>query len=104
MVVWEGSHEVMRAAFAEAFAGAPPQDWPQIDITDRYHAARRACFDALPRLELTADVGESYLVHRLALHGVAPWRGPEDAPPRVVAYFRPAPEPAAAPDWALAAP
>lgn len=104
MVVWEGSHHVMRAAFAAAFAGVPPQDWPMVDVTEAYQAARRRCFETLPRVELTARPGEAYLVHRLALHGVAPWTAPADAPSRTIAYFRPPPGPDAAPDWLVQAP
>lgn len=104
MVVWEGSHDVMRGAFADAFRGVAPQHWPRVDVTDAYHAARRRCFETLPRVELPARRGEAYLVHRLALHGVAPWRADEAAAPRAVAYFRPDAGPDAAPNWALSSP
>ncbi|MEM8755747.1 MAG: hypothetical protein AAGF90_22550, partial [Pseudomonadota bacterium] len=73
LVVWEGSHEVMRAALREAFGDAPPETWPEIDVTDAYQAARRRCFETLRRVEVPARPGEAYLIHRLALHGVAPW-------------------------------
>jgi hypothetical protein len=38
-----------------------------------------------------AQPGEAVLVHRLALHGVAPWQKGATAPPegRMIAYFRP---------------
>lgn len=94
MTVWEGSHEVMRAALIRAYAGVPPRDWAAHDITDAYQTARRVCFDTLKRVELTAQVGEAYLIHRLALHGVAPWAAEADGGDtgetrRAIAYFRP---------------
>ena len=89
-VVWEGSHEIMREAFARALSGVAPEDWAKRDITEAYHAARRKVFAECPRIEITAAPGECYLVHRLALHGMARWRGDDTmAPPRIVVYFRP---------------
>lgn len=101
MVVWPGSHAVMRAAFATALAGVDPADWRRVDVTDAYQAARRRCLETLPRLELPARTGEAYLIHRLAVHGVAPWTAGPDAQSRPVAYFRPAPPPGMAGDWWL---
>lgn len=91
LVVWEGSHEVMRAALAEALAPHDPGDWGRIDITDAYHAARRRVFETCRRVPLHAGPGEAYLLHRLALHGIAPWSETATAPDdgRVIAYFRP---------------
>jgi hypothetical protein len=91
LVVYEGSQDIMRAAFRDLFHGAAPEDWPQIDATEAYQAARRACFDSCRRVEVRARPGEAILVHRLALHGIAPWaEGAEAAPEgRAIAYFRP---------------
>lgn len=89
-VVWEGSHEVMRQALGAALGDAPPERWGDIDLTDAYQAARRTCFETCRRVLLYGRPGESYLVHRLALHGVAPWTaGPKASEARAVAYFRP---------------
>lgn len=90
MVIWEGSHQVMRRAFREVLTG-PPADWSQVDVTEAYQAARRLCFETCPRVEVHAQPGEAYVFHRLALHGVAPWRAGATAPDagRVIAYFRP---------------
>lgn len=88
MTVWEGSHEVMRDALTQAYSGVAPADWAQHDITDAYQAARKTCFATLPRVEVRAKVGEAYLIHRLALHGVAPWDA-EAGERRAIAYFRP---------------
>ncbi len=99
MVVWEGSHEIMRAVFAERLQGVAPADWGGVDLTDIYQAARRRCFDSCPRVTIHAQPGEAYLIHRLALHGVAPWGADAVAPPegRMIAYFRP--ELPAIADW-----
>ena len=89
--VWEGSHEIMRTAFAEAFGDTPPDAWGEVDLTEIYKAARRDVFARCARVTLPAQPGEAVLVHRLALHGVAPWQEGAEAPPegRMIAYFRP---------------
>ena len=91
LVVWEGSHEIMRAAFAAAFRDRPPEAWRTVDVTEIYQAARREVFESCTRVEVSAAPGEAYVVHRLALHGVAPWAEGEPAGPdgRMIAYFRP---------------
>lgn len=91
LVVWEGSHEVMRAALREALEDYPPEDWGGVDVTEAYKAARRACFETCRRVTLPAAPGEALLLHRLTLHGVAPWQEGAKAPPagRMIAYFRP---------------
>jgi len=90
-VVWEGSHEIIREAFRARFAGLDPARWGGEDVTEAYHAARRRVFDACPRVEVRARPGEAYVVHRLALHGIAPWAEGATAGPdgRMIAYFRP---------------
>ena len=91
LVVWEGSHEVLRVALREAFAGHPVEDWGDVDVTEAYQAARARVFKTCRRVELPSQPGEAILVHRLCLHGVAPWmegaRAPEEG--RIIAYFRP---------------
>ena len=90
-VVWEGSHDIMRRAFADAFHNIDPRDWGDVDVTEIYHAARREAFETCRRVEITARPGEAYVVHRLALHGVAPWHDGAPAGPdgRMIAYLRP---------------
>ncbi len=86
LVVWEGSEAVvarhLRAAHGAVGIGT--------DVTEAYHAARREVFETCRRVELRARPGEATLVHRLAVHGVAPWEG-DEAPEegRAIAYFRP---------------
>ncbi|MFM7334315.1 MAG: hypothetical protein ACKO1H_07870 [Tabrizicola sp.] len=91
LTVWEGSHEVLRAAFLEVLRPHPPSLWGDIDITDAYQQARRDVFATCRRIELPARPGEATLLHRLTLHGVARWKADDTAPPegRMIAYFRP---------------
>lgn len=91
LVVWEGSHEILRAALRAAVGDTAPEGWGDFDLTEAYTAARRRVFEMCPRLELPARPGEATLLHRLALHGVAPWGAEATAPAegRIVAYFRP---------------
>ena len=90
-VVWEGSHEVIRETFAEQFQDVPAEQWGEIDITGVYHEVRRRIFGLCKRVEIYARPGEAYLVHRLALHGVAPWQRTASATAdgRMICYFRP---------------
>ena len=103
LVVWEGSHELMRSAFSEVFKDLPPEAWGDVDVTDTYQAARRLAFETCERVEIAAQPGEAYLVHRLALHGVAPWADGATAGPdgRMICYFRP--EMGGPEDWLRAA-
>jgi hypothetical protein len=91
LVVYEGSHEIMRRAFRRAFDGIGQARWGEIDVTDAYQAARRHCFETCPRAEIALRPGAAVLVHRLALHGIAPWAEGATAPPegRAIAYLRP---------------
>jgi hypothetical protein len=91
LVVWEGSHEVVRRALAAVLRPHPVADWPGIDLTDAYHAARREVFAQCRRVALPVRPGEALLLHRLVLHGMAPWAEGASAAPegRINAYFRP---------------
>lgn len=91
LVVWEGSPAIVRAAFARAFAGHRPEVWADLDLTGIYAAARARVFATCPRRVVTAGPGQAVLMHRMAIHGVAPWADGATAPPegRMVAYFRP---------------
>ncbi|MEM6579030.1 MAG: hypothetical protein AAF678_11100 [Pseudomonadota bacterium] len=91
LTIWEGSHLIMRGVFEGALASTPQDQWDNTDLTEIYQAARRDVFDTCRRVTVPAQPGEAYLVHRLALHGVAPWeegaKAPEDG--RMIVYFRP---------------
>jgi len=91
LVIWERSHRIMCQAFETAFAGQAAETWSQVDITDAYTRARAEVFETCKRVTVHAFPGESYLMHRLTLHGVAPWAAQATAPKegRMIAYFRP---------------
>ncbi|QGX98795.1 hypothetical protein EI983_11145 [Roseovarius faecimaris] len=91
LVVWDGSHHIMRALFHEVLADLPESAWADTDLTARYQEARREVFDTCARIELPARPGEATLIHRHTLHGVAPWGQGAEAEPagRMIAYFRP---------------
>ena len=91
LVVWQGSHLILQEALREALAPHPPETWGDVDVTQAYTAARRRIFDTCPRIALPVRPGEATLLHRLTLHGVAPWEAGAIAPPegRIIAYFRP---------------
>jgi hypothetical protein len=95
LVVWEGSHLVMQEMFAQVFAGIPEIQWGEVDLTEAYHAARKRCFETCRRVAVHAQPGESYVIHKFALHGVAPWMGDDaSSGSRMIAYFRPLQQPA----------
>ncbi|MBN1238905.1 MAG: hypothetical protein JXB36_10410 [Gammaproteobacteria bacterium] len=100
LVVFEGSHEIVRRALRARLGSVPPRRWADEDVTDAYVAARRECFDTCRRVPVHARPGEAYLIHRLALHGVAPWAAGVEGE-RVIAYFRPNPFAGATPEWWL---
>lgn len=89
LVVWEGSHHILREGLRGALAPHPPDTWPDIDITDAYTAARSLALRTCERVALPARPGEATLIHRLALHGVAPWADGAQAGDRIIAYLRP---------------
>lgn len=91
LVVWEGSHIIMRRALRAALSRYNPGDWSKVDVTEAYGQARREVFETCKRVMIEAGPGEAYLLHRLALHGVAPWDEGASAGPdgRMIAYFRP---------------
>ncbi len=91
LVIWERSHRIIAGAFAKAFAGIAPEAWGDEDVTDIYKAARTEVFETCKRVEVPLSVGESVLLHRHVIHGVAPWsEGAKAAPEgRAIAYFRP---------------
>ena len=101
LVLWEGSHHAVKKAFESRFKGIAPQSWWQEDVTQAYVEVRNTIFESCDRIEITAQPGEAYLIHRLALHGIAPWQNTtlSEDEGRMVCYFRP---PASEPqDWLL---
>ncbi len=90
-VVWERSHEMIRATFRALFQGIPAHKWRNVDASEEYWSARREIVSKCERVEIPARPGEAYLVHRLALHGMAPWAScaTSGADGRMIVYFRP---------------
>jgi hypothetical protein len=88
LVVWPGSHVAIGQALRAAVGDADPGD---VDLTEAYHAARRAVFDSITPRRIEAAPGQGILLHRHLLHGVAPWEVGSEGPPdgRAIAYFRP---------------
>ena len=90
-VVWENSHTIIQQRLRERFSEVPVQDWHNEDISQAYIQARREVFTVCDRKEIYAQPGESFAVHRLAVHGMAPWakHASSDSSGRMIAYFRP---------------
>ena len=91
LVVWEGSHLVLQAALKLALSDHPPHHWGDVDVTHAYQAARAQIFQTCRRVEVPIVMGQATLLHRLTLHGVAPWAAGVACPAdgRIIAYFRP---------------
>ena len=87
VVVWEGSHHIMRVFLQAELGDLPPEKWATRDLSDAYAAARREVFATCPQREITTNIGEAYILHRFAVHGVMPWGN--GTTPRAVIYFRP---------------
>ncbi|MEO0428708.1 MAG: hypothetical protein AAF160_14835 [Pseudomonadota bacterium] len=88
--LWEGSHDVMRAAFRTRLAGVPRELWGKEDLTEAYTSARRTVFETCRRVTISVEPGAAYIAHRLSLHGVAPWTAEASAEAwRPILYFRP---------------
>ncbi len=85
LTVLDGSHRLI----GQAFRAARPT--PDTDLTDLYAATRRRAFDSCPRRALPLPPGGAVLLHRMTLHGVAPWAEGARADPdgRIIAYVRP---------------
>jgi len=90
-VVWRGSHLIMQRAIAAVLRDIPEPLWPQTDLTEVYQQTRREVFERCQRVELHVPRGSCYLIHRFALHGVAPWvaREGDNKALRPVVFFRP---------------
>lgn len=91
LVVWEGSHKIIRRALAPLFDGKSKAEARTTDVTEAYQTARREVFASCPVRRLSSRPGEALLLHRLCLHGIAPW-GPQATAARegrMTAYFRP---------------
>ncbi len=57
--LWQGSHRHMGKVFTEALANKAQAEWPGIDLTEAYQAARREVFASLPEGGLANEAGGS---------------------------------------------
>ena len=91
LVVWEGSHLILRAALQKALSGVAPARMGETDLTAPYRAARAEVFARCRRVEVPVFPGQATLLHRMTIHGVAPWGAGAQAPEagRMIAYLRP---------------
>ena len=91
LVIWEGSHEVIRSRLQQELENLPAENWNTVDLTDVYQQVRKEIFDHCERTTVHALPGEAIVMHRLAIHGVAPWKEGAwcDDIGRMICYFRP---------------
>lgn len=89
LVVWQGSHRIFQDMFRERLGDLPPNEWPSVDFTDIYQQTRKRVFDECERVEVIAQPGQAVVMHRMVLHGVAPWTAGDNPLGRRIAYFRP---------------
>jgi hypothetical protein len=78
-------------AFERFFLNRNPNEWVDMDIREVYLETRKRIFKKCKRRILHANLGESYMVHRLCLHGISPWdfKTKNFNEGRKIAYFRP---------------
>ena len=90
-VVWEDSHKIIKRCLLSVFRGICPEDWHKVDLTKIYKEARKEVFEKCNRIELLANPGETFLIHRLTVHGIAPWinKSKSNKKRRILIYFRP---------------
>ena len=90
-VVWEGSHNIVQQTFHNLLSEHPSDSWCDIDVTKTYQSMRKTIFKTCKRREILAKPGEAYVIHRLSLHGVAPWKASASSKSnnRMICYFRP---------------
>ena len=65
--------------------------WDNLDITEIYQEARKQVLSKCKKKIIHVPLGGSYILHRLAVHGIMPWgkKGESENDGRMVAYFRP---------------
>ena len=91
VVVWESSNKIMHACLSIQLIKLKADFWKNEDISGIYNEARQEIFSKCKPQIVTVPVGGSYLIHRLALHGVMPWaeNGKSGDGGRIIAHFRP---------------
>ena len=91
LIAWEGSHHIFRSALEQVLKHLEPTSWPDLDITMCYNEVRKHIFKKCKPRVIWVPIGGSFIIHRLCLHGVAPWGDGAFSEPsgRMIAYFRP---------------
>ena len=91
LVVWKGSHKLVQAWLIDTLSEIAPDDWSSVDLTESYQALRQQIFQSCERVKIHHKLGETVVMHRHALHGIAPWskNAPQNSHGRMIAYFRP---------------
>ncbi len=91
VVVWEGSHRIIRTFLSRVLLQNGVEKWKNLDITQIYAEARKEALSKCKKKIIHVPLGGCYVLHRLAVHGIMPWkkRGNSEAESRMVAYFRP---------------
>ncbi|SLN17354.1 hypothetical protein [Pseudooctadecabacter jejudonensis] len=88
LMVWPGSHVIIGAALRAVIGDRDPR---QVDVTETYQAARQQVLDQITPVPVVAAVGQTIVVHRHSVHGIAPHDPAVPVPTegRMMAYFRP---------------
>jgi len=91
VVVWNGSHLIMKEALIAVFDDIAREQWSTTAVTEPYQVARKKVFKQCQRVELNVKPGEAVLAHRLLLHGTSPWQSHAQAGKygRMLCFFRP---------------
>lgn len=91
LVVWEGSHEIIRNAFRPLLMSGTQTADNAVDLTPAYYEARKTIFETCQSRALLPKPGQAVVLHRLCLHGIGPWpsRITSEISQRSIAYFRP---------------
>ena len=91
VVVWEGSHRIIRTFLSRVLTKNTVKLWDNLDITEIYQEARKEVLSKCKKRIINVPLGGSYILHRLAVHGIMPWekKGKSENNSRMVAYFRP---------------
>ncbi|MDG1432084.1 MAG: hypothetical protein P8L68_12895 [Paracoccaceae bacterium] len=91
LVIWQGSHKIVQSWLSEELSALPEKQWKDINLTDGYMSIRRKVFDTCERVEVPVQPGEAVVMHRHAVHGIAPWKDNTETNSggRMIAYFRP---------------
>ena len=90
-VVWEGSHCIVKNEFRNYEKANNIKEWKNEDITEFYNNLRKKIFSSCKVKEIWVPMGHAYIINRLTLHGILPWKyeATGGGNSRMIAYFRP---------------